>query len=432
VVTDAAARRTFGRAVAATSGINVVVTATSAFTGLLLARVLGPETRGEYAAVMAWFGMALVLGELGQSAAITYFVAHDADRARAYVATSRTMMIATGLVTAAVGALLAPTLAQGNHNLTVGYYIAFVTCASAFVGAIYLSALQARHLTRWNIARVLQPIGFLVCTLVIITWDRLSLHAVLLSLAAMVTATAVISYALSARTGLTRGRTDRRVTRPLVRYGLSQLAATSPLAVNSRLDQLVLSQTVAAAQLGRYAVAVTFTTLALPVVAAVGYVAFPRLANSTLSPDRAARLVRLAAVGSGAVALAIVVPLALSAGWLVPWMFGPGYRDAVPLIWILAPGGVFLAVNAVLGDLLRGRNRPLTVAWAQGAGAVVTVAGLALLLPPFGVYGAAAASTTAYTVTCAWMVWALRRHNPAPGTAEAPRDDAAPTRNPAP
>jgi O-antigen/teichoic acid export membrane protein len=104
----------------------------------------------------------------------------------------------------------------------------------------------------------------------------------------------------------------------------------------------------------------------------------------------------------------------------------------VPLIWILAPGGVFLAVNAVLGDLLRGRNRPLTVAWAQGAGAVVTVAGLALLLPPFGVYGAAAASTTAYTVTCAWMVWALRRHNPAPGTAEAPRDDAAPTRNPEP
>jgi O-antigen/teichoic acid export membrane protein len=411
--------------VAATSGINVVVTATSAVTGLLLARLLGPETRGEYAAVMAWFGVALILGELGQTAATTYFVAHEPARARTYVATSRTMMIASGLVTAAVGALLAPTLAHGDHELTVAYYIAFATAVIAFLSASYAPALQARDLTKWHVARVVQPVGFLVCTVVILALDVLTLHAVLLSLAATVTGTAVVSYVLCARVGLNSGHTDRKVVRPLLRYGFSQLAATSPLIVNARLDQLVLSQTVAAAQLGRYAVAVTFTTLALPVVAAVGYVAFPRLASSTLSPDRAARLVRRAAVGSGAVALAIVVPLALSASWLVPWVFGPEYREAVPLIWILAPGGVFLAVNAVLGDLLRGRGRPLTVAWAQGAGAVVTVAGLVLLLPVFGVHGAAAASTASYAVTCAWMAGALRRHDAAPGPTDGPLDDAA-------
>jgi O-antigen/teichoic acid export membrane protein len=105
--------------------------------------------------------------------------------------------------------------------------------------------------------------------------------------------------------------------------------------------------------------------------------------------------------------LAIVAPV------LVPALFGPHYRAAVPLVWILCPGGVLLTCNQVVGDLLRGRNQTLWVAFGQGAGAVVTGGLLAALIPPFGVTGAAITTSAAYAVTFVVLVIGLGGHAPA-------------------
>jgi O-antigen/teichoic acid export membrane protein len=105
----------------------------------------------------------------------------------------------------------------------------------------------------------------------------------------------------------------------------------------------------------------------------------------------------------------LLVPFAAVAYWLVPLVFGASYRGAVPLLWILTPGAVFLACGQVTGDLLRGRNRPIVVAWSQGLAAVFTVVLLIALLPLVGVYGAAIASTVAYGIALAAMLRCLWR-----------------------
>src|ERR1700733_12829217 len=93
--------------------------------GILLARALGPVVRGEYAAITAWFGVALIIGGMGQPAALCFYVARDPLRAREYVATSRAMMLATGGLAIAAGVLLAPILSRGNPEMVTGYRIAF-------------------------------------------------------------------------------------------------------------------------------------------------------------------------------------------------------------------------------------------------------------------------------------------------------------------
>jgi O-antigen/teichoic acid export membrane protein len=208
---------------------------------------------------------------------------------------------------------------------------------------------------------------------------------------------------------LAPGRAHLRLVRPLAAYGLAQIAAVTPAALNSDLDQLILSQTVRAADLGRYAIAVSLTSLPIPLVAAIGNVAFPRLAAQRQATSATDRLQRIAVLGSAGLAAAMLVPLALVAHWLVPMVFGASYEGAVPLLWILTPAGVFLACGQVVGDLLRGRNRPAAVAWAQGLAAVFTVVLLLALLPVVGVYGAAIASTVAYGVALAAMLRILRR-----------------------
>ena len=105
----------------------------------------------------------------------------------------------------------------------------------------------------------------------------------------------------------------------------------------------------------------------------------------------------------------MLVPLATVAYWVVPLVFGVGYRGAVPLLWILSPGAVFLACGQVTADLLRGRNRPIFVAWSQGLAAIFTIVLLFALLPIVGTAGAAIASTVAYGVALAAMMRYLWR-----------------------
>jgi O-antigen/teichoic acid export membrane protein len=402
-------RRSVGRQVASTAGFNVVATAASGLGGIIVARALGPEVRGEYAAVMAWFGLALIVGDMGQPAALCFHVARDPANARSYVATSRAMMIVTGITALIAGILLAPLLARGNAGLTIAYRIAFATSIVAFVGASYTFSLQATNLHWWNTVKVSQPILSLALTIVLWRLRMLTLNAALIVMAFTMLLQLGWAYYRCRSAGLAPGHAQRRLVRPLALYGAAQIAALTPAVLNADLDQLALSQLVPPAALGRYAIAVSCSLLPIPMVSAIGYVAFPRLASRRRVDGLAGRVQWLGILGSACAAVCALVPLDLIAPWLIPHVFGPGYTGVVPLLWILTPAGVFLACNQVTGDMLRGRKRPMVVARAQGLAAVFTVVLLIVLLPVAGVYGAAIASAVAYGVALAMMLLSLRR-----------------------
>jgi len=418
-LTSALRRRGTGLQVARTASYNVASAAAAGLGGIIVARALGPEMRGEYAAVTAWFGVALMIGGMGQPAALCFHVAHDPGNARGYVATSRAMMLVTGTAALACGILMAPLLARGNPELTVAYRIAFATAIVAFVGASYTFSLQARNLHWWNQVRVSQPVMSL--TLLIVLWRLrlLTLDAALIVLAVTMLLQLGWAYYRCRSADLVPGQAQARLVRPLAQYGVSQIAALTPAALNANLDQLVLSQAVPPAALGQYAIAVSCSLLPIPMVSAIGNVAFPRLASRQRVDGLAGRMQWLGILSSACAAAGVLVPLDLVAPWLVPRVFGPGYAGVVPLLWILTPAGVFLACNQVTGDMLRGRKRPLVVARAQGLAAVFTVILLVALLPVVGVYGAAIASAVAYGVALAMMLRSLRG---------LPSEDSGPTR----
>jgi O-antigen/teichoic acid export membrane protein len=405
-------KRGTARRIVRTAGFNVTSTVAAGLAGIVLARVFGPTVRGEYAAITSWFGIALMVGGMGQPAAVCFYVARDPGRARQYVATSRAMMLATGAVAMTGGMLLAPILGRGNAQVVLGYRIAFGACVFAFVGASYTFSLQARDQSRWNVVRLTQPVLSLGAVMVLWYLKVLTLDAAMVVLGGTMLLQLGWAYWACRKVGLAPGQRSAALVRPLLTYGVAQIAALTPAAVNLQLDQLVLSQTVAPADLGRYAVAVSLSSLPIPFVAAIGNVAFPRLASEAAVTGATHRLQRVAVLSSAGLAIGMLVPLCAAAYWLVPLVFGASYRAAVPLLWMLAPGAVFLACSQVVGDLLRGRNHPGVVAWAQGLAAIFTVALLIVLLPVIGVSGAAVASTIAYGIALFAMLRRLGRLPP--------------------
>ncbi|MFC8846359.1 MULTISPECIES: lipopolysaccharide biosynthesis protein [unclassified Micromonospora] len=114
---------------------------------------------------------------------------------------------------------------------------------------------------------------------------------------------------------------------------------------------------------------------------------------------------------AGMVLLGAVVAAVVALGGLValPLVFGPDYRDAAPVLAVLALavpfrfGGAAVAALLTSGGLLRRK-----VVY-QAVGALVLLAALAVAVPAWGVRGAAGATVLAEAVLCCLLWVAARR-----------------------
>lgn len=401
------------RALTTTTAANLVSLAAAGTTGILITRSVGAADRGGYAAVMSWFGVALVVGELGQTAATTFFVAGNRADASGYVATSRNLMMFSGLSTMVIGISLSPLLGRGDRELQLGYVVMFGTCILSYVGASFTFSLQAVATTHWNIVRVSQPLLF--AAVVWILWLRhsLSLLTCVYAASATILGQTLLAYLLCRRIGLTRGRATPGAAGRMVRFGLLHMAGAIPALLTARLDQLSLSITVDHALLAQYAVAVSISSLVIPAVSAVGSVVFARIASAKqVDYGGTADLRKFALTATALVSSAVAAILMVSARWLVPLLFGVGYRPAAGLVLVLAPGAAMLACGQVAGDVLRGHGLVRAVAHAQWAAAACAVVLLSLLVRPFGAMGAATATTSAAATALAILLMKLRELMP--------------------
>lgn len=396
-----------GRSIAGTAGCNIAVYGAAAIGGVIIARAIGPTTRGEYAAVTSWLGIAIMLGEIGLPTALCFYVAHDRQQANTYVATSCCIMAVTSIAVTIACMIVAPVLAVGHPGLTIAYRLTFACLLVACFSDSFTSALLGRDQSLWNRVRLCQPLTSIVVIVILWRLKLLNIDSALIVLFGTLLAQLFLAYSMCRRVGLVSARYSSLLVRPLVSYGLAQIAAATPASLNAYLDQLVLSVTVPPSDLGRYSIAVSLTLLPAPVVSSIGYVLLPRLAGGEVTSGRAHRLQANAIWASVVLSIAILAPIDLAAPWLVPLAFGAAYRGVVPLLWILSPGGVFLSSGQVVANLLRGRKRQIVAAKAEGIALIFTLVLLTTLLPIFGVTGAAIASTIPYGVSFAFMLKSL-------------------------
>jgi O-antigen/teichoic acid export membrane protein len=193
------------------------------------------------------------------------------------------------------------------------------------------------------------------------------------------------------------------------KFGLKAAVAGWASIVNLRLDVLIMSTSVSAAQIGFYGIAnnamLPIATIAAaaaglltPAVARLGSDA---VAQTTLITREVSRYVRLSMLG--AVGLAAVAP------FLIPALFGRAFGPAVVLVWILIPGYLARVWAGLITAGAIGMRRTRVGNAIEGCSLVVTVVLLPFLLPRYGAVGAAVTSTVAYLAAGITAAWSLRR-----------------------
>lgn len=397
------------RSLVRTAGTNGVIALLGALGGLLLARGLGAASRGELSLIIAWPAVLGGMAALGMPQATTYASIRRPNQIGKIVGTALAISATSGGVLAAVGYLIAPLITNSPDALT-GLRIVFLMSPFYLVPGVWTGALQALDNQRWNRARLIQPLIYFPTILVLVLVDGLTLTSAVAVYVGSIVFQLLTVAALSRKKIPGLSMPDRSTARWLLGYGVRAVAERAPWIVNARLDQMVLSVTVPAAALGNYAAAVSLTLVASPLASAFGHVGFPAVANSTTRSERL-RIQRVSILGCFLSATLVLAPIAAVSPLLIPTLFGPDFNDAVTPFIILAPSTVLFVTNRVMGDLLKGLGRPGVSAIAEWMASVTTLVFLLLLVPTFGIIGAAVTSMIAYSTTTLFMLWGLRRAN---------------------
>jgi O-antigen/teichoic acid export membrane protein len=109
------------------------------------------------------------------------------------------------------------------------------------------------------------------------------------------------------------------------------------------------------------------------------------------SSEQSAARVGVAARVTTLVTAAVGVLLTAASPWMVPLVFGAGFSPAVPVIGVLVLCYVLSVSGSVAGAALSARGRPGLRSFGMAVSAVLYVAAMVALVPPWGAFGAALA-----------------------------------------
>lgn len=382
----------------------------SAATGLLVPRALSLEQYGQYGIAVGVAGILVILSDLGLTT----------SSARSIAGGQMTLaLLGRVAVVRLIAALAAASLlvmwgiaaeAAGSTSMEPAYVIAaagFVLAASAVgVASGLLPAL--REIRALTFITVLQPVLEVAAVAGAIALG-LGGRGIILASASAAGIAGLIGIAVVIRALHRAGLPTVRPTAPreLFSYGRAMFIVGIAFSAFGQVDQLMLWAFHGAADAAPYIACWRLVTLLhLPGFAAATVIA-PRLARAHERERREylAWTTRLAVTYVGGIAIAGAV-----APQLVPALLGPRYADAGNVLRALSLYAVLLGIAPLVtmtANYLGGARERVRLGLA--ALTVNIVLDLALV-PPFGVYGAAIATSVAFLLYMAGharLTWGL-------------------------
>lgn len=410
-----------------TLGVRVFGLLVGYSSSVLLARVLGAGDFGAYRYALGWANLLTVIACLRADVLVVREVASaPGHSASPLVRFARNLTFVTATATVLIaGALVAlfDALRPESLELTV-FWLALGVLVATSLATVYRGALEARGAVvraQWPDV-VLRQGGLL-----------LALGVALLLGVPMTAGSAMAFHVLAgfaALAGLgwmwrrTRAEAPPRPDAPAPRLS-TWLIAAAPMtmaallaSVNTQADLILLGVFASREEVGQYAVAVRLANLVSYVLIAANIPLRPVVARlwkegkvealqSTLSGVCARVLVVAALIAAGLIAL----------GPLLLGVFGPDFVVAADALRVLTAAQLLSAIAGPVGIVLMmsGHERATFVGLAVGA---VTNVGLnALLIPRYGILGAAMATATGVFVWNAVLLVALRKRTGLHSTA---------------
>jgi O-antigen/teichoic acid export membrane protein len=389
--------RTFARDTLHTFVRQVCIFALVLLTDAITARALGPSGKGIFSLAILVPSLTLLFVQLGVNIANTYLLGKGKYSLQAILGNSLTLVIATSLVVMPLYFILTPiiseTIANGVERPLL--LLAGLTIPLNLLGSHMMSIfLGLQRIREYNLISLLKYVATLVFVIVLVLVLRLSIIGAI--------SATIMASVLFIGWGLKKLSKDARVSpiwdhkllKESVSLGFRGYVGNVVQFFNYRLDVFIVNYFLGTTEVGLYWMAVTIAELLLHVPQTVATLLLPRTAATTEEEANAftPKVCRNTLLITTIVALVLFI---LSKP-LIPFVLSEAYGASVVPLRLLMPGVVALSIGKILFSDLAGRGLLQYGAYTSTMSFIVTIICDLLLIPRFGIAGAAMASSLSY------------------------------------
>jgi O-antigen/teichoic acid export membrane protein len=372
--------------------------------GIWVARYLGPAQFGIFSYAIAFTALFGSIAKLGLDSIVVRDLVREPNQRDLYLGTAFWLKLIGSVVMLAVMAL---AVRLTSNDATTNLYIFIIGSGTLFQSFEVVDFyFQSKVLSKFvSICKFTQLFISSLLKLYLIFTGADLFWFVLVSLVDQITLalSLYLAYRYQKVGGFYR-HFDLMTAKQLFRNSWQLIISGLVIMIYMRIDQIMIKEMLGEKEVGLYSAATRISEV---------WYFIPMLLTNSLSPSIVnakkvseelyyARLQRLYTLMVWA-AIAIALPMTFLSGWLVTMLFGEAYRDAGPVLMIHIWAGVFVFLGVASGKWLINEGLQKYSAINTSVGAVANVLLNLLLIPKYGIYGAAIATVLSYSIAAYFM-----------------------------
>jgi enterobacterial common antigen flippase len=379
---------------------DVTILLSNIVSSLVGARALGPAGRGDLLIVVLWPPVVAMMASFGLPAAYRYWMAREPQRVSKLFSNAVLYTIVIGIVSVVLADQIVPSLVgERSPEVMTLLRIYQINIPAALFLELMRSLLEGTKRFGWaGAARMIffgvQAVGFAMLWFAgHLTVATASFTMIAAQTTAMLLALAAVIHQL--RPGWEPSWSEFKTS---MNYGARDYPGGLADFTTLRLDQLMLGAMASNVAIGLYVIAVRLSETTTLAASALAEALMPEVAAASQTTNKAELLVGRMLRLTIYMHAVILIPLVLIAPLILRLLFGASFVPAAgALRWLLVAAGVW-GISSIVISGLRGFGYPVLSTLARFSAAVVTAIALVILLPRFGITGAAIASLIGYSV----------------------------------
>ena len=377
---------------------SVLVVLVNICTGVITARLLGPEGRGELASILLGLQVASLLAIVGLPTSSIYHIKKSPEHRSNIVGSVFLLAILFGSIAAIISWVAIPYWLKDYPPaiVTAAQFTVLLTPLLSLF-QVATPVLRARDgFGIFNAVRLLPPILTLL-SLILLALNNLR-SPVVISLTYSLAHSSILIWPLLWiwRDCRPRLSGNGKTIRQLIRFSARSLAVDVANTVTMYIDRILLVYLIAPSAVGLYVVAVNMAQPLKEIGWSIALVLFPKA--SGYERDQAIDVSGLATRAGLLVMLATGVPLIIIAPMFLEVLFGEEFLPAAPVFRLLVIATILGSTADIMAQAFLATGKPGIVSILRSLELAMLIASLGFFVPQFGLMGAAWAILAAASV----------------------------------
>lgn len=386
---------------------NCIVLALSFAMNVLIARWLGPENKGVLTLLFLLPSLSMQFFGFGLHQSCIYFLGRMPDKSKEIISNLTFFSLVMGIISGLLYFFLRDYICYWlklTEFRSVVIVSVFLFPIVLFLGNFQNILLGLRLVKQLNIIRLIDTSTFFLFTVYFLLALKFQILGIVLARIVGSSFTIlVILWVLYKNKHFPRIAVDYKLLKDNIAYGMKSQFGNILQNFTYRLDVFFINFFLGAASVGIYSVAYGAAELIWHIPNTMGTILFPVVSRegNNCSNEFIASVCRKTILLSMLAAIA----MAISASFVINLFYGNKFSSSVTPILVLLPGIIAISIHKVVIFSLMGKGYPHYMSYSGIISMVSTIILDIILIPRFGIFGAALASTLAYIICAMFSSW---------------------------